>query len=127
MNDKNKEPWNETFEDYRDKDGNLSRSKMRKQNHSNKVTTIILVTIIAMIALFALAFGMLKSQMVVKVSLQKNASSISVSSYSHHKSSQSNKHKAASNSKKSEASSSSKKKLQVVRVLHLVVLKKVLM
>lgn len=34
-------PWDSSFADDRDDQGNLSRTKMRRQNHSNTMVTII--------------------------------------------------------------------------------------
>ncbi|MHA8137924.1 LysM peptidoglycan-binding domain-containing protein [Lactobacillaceae bacterium Scapto_B20] len=64
MKDKNQngnEPWNQTFNDAKDDDGNLSRTKLRKQNKSNSLISIILISAIILIAAIALLFGVMKS------------------------------------------------------------------
>ncbi|KIO95727.1 hypothetical protein N624_1841 [Levilactobacillus brevis] len=43
-------PWDSSFADDRDDQGNLSRTKMRRQNHSNTMVTVILIAIIVVIA-----------------------------------------------------------------------------
>ncbi|MHA8111157.1 LysM peptidoglycan-binding domain-containing protein [Lactobacillaceae bacterium Melli_B4] len=64
MKDKNQngnEPWNQTFNDAKDDEGNLSRTKLRKQNKSNSLISIILISAIILIAAIALLFGVMKS------------------------------------------------------------------
>ncbi len=75
------QPWNQTFEEDRDEHGNLSRVKLRKQSQSHNLITIILVTLIIVVALVALVYGLTKqsasgkgatNQSAVTVSSQKN-------------------------------------------------------
>ncbi len=54
----NDQLWNQTFNNVRDSQGNLSRTKLHQQSHNNNVITIILVGIIIVIAIFALIYGL---------------------------------------------------------------------
>lgn len=60
--DKNedKKPWDDTFSDDRNQDGNLSRVELRKQKGNFKLILAVLISIVALIAIFSLAFGMSK-------------------------------------------------------------------
>ncbi|GAY73047.1 LysM domain [Lentilactobacillus kosonis] len=55
-----KEPWNQTFSEDRDEDGNLSRVKLRKENSNHNLITIIVVALIVIISLIALTYGMFR-------------------------------------------------------------------
>ena len=54
------EPWNQTFSEDRDENGNLSRVKLRKENNNHNMITIVVVALIIIISLVALAYGMFK-------------------------------------------------------------------
>ncbi|MHA8263013.1 LysM peptidoglycan-binding domain-containing protein [Lactobacillaceae bacterium Melli_B3] len=118
MKDKNQngnEPWNQTFNDAKDDEGNLSRTKLRKQNKSNSLISIILISAIILIAAIALLFGVMKSTgdgsggdnasdtatKVQSVSTSKDAKSTDK-----HKDSAKAKHKTDSQSNKADKSSS---------------------
>lgn len=60
--DKNedKKPWDDSFSDNRNQDGNLSRIELRKQKGNFKLILAVLISIVALIAIFSLAFGMSK-------------------------------------------------------------------
>lgn len=60
------QPWNQTFSGDRDEHGNLSRVKLRQQSHSHNMVTIILVTLIIVIALVSLVYGIAKQSAVGK-------------------------------------------------------------
>lgn len=54
------QPWNQTFSEDRDEHGNLSRVKLRQQSHNHNMITIVLVTLIIVIALVSLVYGLTK-------------------------------------------------------------------
>lgn len=64
--DKNgdKKPWDDSFTDDRNQEGNLSRMAKRKQKGNFKLILAVLISIIALIAIFSLAFGMSKQDSV---------------------------------------------------------------
>ncbi|GAF35396.1 peptidoglycan-binding protein [Lentilactobacillus farraginis] len=54
------QPWNQTFSEDRDEHGNLSRVKLRRQSHNHNMITAVLVTLIIVIALVSLIYGLTK-------------------------------------------------------------------
>ncbi|GLB46891.1 peptidoglycan-binding protein [Philodulcilactobacillus myokoensis] len=54
-------PWDQTFNSARNHDGHLSRVKLNRENHHNNLITVILVSIIIVIALVSLFFGIAKN------------------------------------------------------------------
>ncbi|MBW1605547.1 SAG1386/EF1546 family surface-associated protein [Lactobacillus sp. Sy-1] len=116
MKDKNendKEPWNQTFDDVTDDEGNLSRTKLRKQNKSNSLISIILISAIILIAAIALLFGVMKSTSGTGNGDSSSVASTKVQSISTSKEksakkdSTSKKHSSAASSKSASAKSSS--------------------
>ncbi|GHP12753.1 peptidoglycan-binding protein [Lentilactobacillus fungorum] len=54
------QPWNQTFSEDRDENGHLSRVQLRKESQSHHLITIILVALISIVALAALAYGLIR-------------------------------------------------------------------
>ncbi|WP_429970872.1 LysM peptidoglycan-binding domain-containing protein [Fructilactobacillus sp. Tb1] len=71
--DKNedKKPWDDSFSDDRDEQGNLSRVKLRKQKGNFKLILAVLISIVALIAIFSLAFGMSKQSSIQQTTSSK--------------------------------------------------------
>ncbi|MFD1125887.1 LysM peptidoglycan-binding domain-containing protein [Lentilactobacillus raoultii] len=54
------QPWNQTFSEDRDEQGHLSRVKLRQQSHNHNMITVILVSLIIIVALVSLIYGIAK-------------------------------------------------------------------
>ena len=90
-------PWDQSFGDDRDDQGNLSRTKRHKQSHNNRLVTIILVAIIILIAVGSLIYGLARQS-----AMNKPDNSMSVASERTSSVSQPHRKKAAKSvSKKS--------------------------
>ncbi|GAX02897.1 hypothetical protein IWT140_00495 [Secundilactobacillus pentosiphilus] len=98
-------PWDQSFGDDRDEQGNLSRTKRHRQSHNNRLITIILVAIIILIAVGALIYGLARQS-----AMNKPDNSMSVSSEQTSAVSQTHRKKAAKSASKKAASSVSDKK-----------------
>jgi len=98
-------PWDQSFGDDRDDQGNLSRTKRHKQSHNNRLVTIILVAIIILIAVGSLIYGLARQS-----AMNKPDNSMSVASERSSSVSQPHRKKAAKSVSKKTASSSSEKK-----------------
>lgn len=59
-----KKPWDDSFSNDRNQEGNLSRVELRRQKGNFKLILAVLISIIALIAIFSLAFGMSKQSSV---------------------------------------------------------------
>ncbi|WP_395389443.1 SAG1386/EF1546 family surface-associated protein [Fructilactobacillus frigidiflavus] len=85
--DKNedKKPWDDTFSDDRNQDGNLSRVELRKQKGNFKLILAVLISIVALIAIFSLAFGMSKQSSIQQSqpSTQKKAKKVTKPKHNH--------------------------------------------
>ncbi|QCZ48399.1 peptidoglycan-binding protein [Levilactobacillus brevis] len=76
-------PWDSSFADDRDDQGNLSRTKMRRQNHSNTMVTVILIAIIVVIAAASLVYGLARQSAVNRPQNTEKVAASSSSSSSH--------------------------------------------
>lgn len=94
-------PWDQSFADDRDDQGNLSRTKRHRQSHNNRLITIILVAIIILIAVGSLIYGLARQS-----AMNKPDNSMSVSEQT--SSSQSTTHKKAAKAASEKAASSTK-------------------
>lgn len=102
-------PWDQSFADDRDSQGNLSRTKRHRQSHNNRLITIILVAIIILIAVGSLIYGLARQSAMNKPdnSMAVSSEQTSQSSSTHRKKAEkSASQQAASSSKKAAASSS---------------------
>ncbi len=110
--DKESHPWDQSFADDRDDQGNLSRTRIRRQNHGNTMVTVILVAIIIVIAVASLVYGLARQSAVNKPenqSTEQVADGSSSSSSKHAKSSTSSHKKSSSKKTASSKTASSKK------------------
>lgn len=101
-------PWDQSFGDDRDDQGNLSRTKRHRQSHNNRLITIVLVAIIILIAVGSLIYGLARQSAMNKPETSMDVSSEQVSSSSQKKEkkvAKSAAQKASSTSKESTASS----------------------
>lgn len=76
---KDDQPWNQTFNEGRDENGNLSRMQMRKENKSHNLLTVGLIVIIGLIALASIVYG-LSRQTALGQNESKASSSVQSSS-----------------------------------------------
>lgn len=72
------QPWNQTFSEDRDENGNLSRVKLRKESQNHHLITIILAALIIIVALVALAYGLIRQSAMGQADSSKSASSVRV-------------------------------------------------
>ncbi|MCH5461361.1 LysM peptidoglycan-binding domain-containing protein [Lactobacillus sp. LC28-10] len=98
-------PWDQSFGDDRDAQGNLSRTKRHRQSHNNRLITIILVAIIILIAVGSLIYGLARQS-----AMNKPDNSMSVSSEQTSSVSSTPRKKAAKSASEKAASSASVKK-----------------
>ncbi|KRL23370.1 LysM peptidoglycan-binding domain-containing protein [Lentilactobacillus kisonensis] len=72
------QPWNQTFSEDRDENGNLSRVKLRKESQNHHLITIVLAAIIIIVALVALAYGLIRQSAMGKQDSKQSASAVRV-------------------------------------------------
>lgn len=109
-------PWDQSFADDRDDQGNLSRTKRHRQSHNNRLITIILVAIIIIIAVGSLIYGLARQSAMNKPDNSMSVSSeqtSSASATSHKKAAKSASEKADSSSRASASSSSEEKAAKI--------------
>lgn len=72
------QPWNQTFSEDRDENGNLSRVKLRKQSQSHHLITGILAALIIIVAVVALVYGLVRQSAMGNDSKSAASSSVRV-------------------------------------------------
>ncbi|MEE8823801.1 autolysin [Lentilactobacillus sunkii] len=72
------QPWNQTFSEDRDENGNLSRVKLRKQSHNHHLITVILAALIILVAVVALVWGLVRQSAMSNDSKSAESSSVRV-------------------------------------------------
>jgi LysM repeat protein len=106
---KEKQPWNQQFEDDRDDDGNFSRIERRKHSRGNTVLTVVLVVTLLLLCLAPIVWQAVSKRM---ANSAESTTRISVAAPSESKKSSSESEqssvKSSSSSKKSPSSSSSR-------------------
>lgn len=106
---KEKQPWNQQFEDDRDDDGNFSRIERRKHSRGNTVLTVVLVVTLLLLCLAPIVWQAVSKRM---ANSAESTTRISVAAPSKSKKSSSESEqssvKSSSSSKKSPSSSSSR-------------------
>lgn len=106
---KEKQPWNQQFEDDRDDDGNFSRIERRKHSRGNTVLTVVLVVTLLLLCLAPIVWQAVSKRM---ANSAESTTRISVAAPSRSKKSSSESEqssvKSSSSSKKSPSSSSSR-------------------
>ncbi|KRL09152.1 LysM domain-containing protein [Lentilactobacillus otakiensis] len=72
------QPWNQTFSEDRDENGNLSRVKLRKQSQNHHLITIVLAALILIVAIVALVYGLVRQSAMGNDSKSAESSSVRV-------------------------------------------------
>ena len=72
------QPWNQTFSEDRDENGNLSRVKLRKQSQNHHLITVVLAALIIIVAVVALVYGVVRQSAMGNDSKSAESSSVRV-------------------------------------------------
>lgn len=72
------QPWNQTFSEDRDENGNLSRVKLRKQSQNHHLITMVLAVLIIIVAVVALVYGLVRQSAMGNDSKSAASSSVRV-------------------------------------------------
>lgn len=72
------QPWNQTFSEDRDENGNLSRVQLRKQSQNHHLITIVLAALILIVAIVALVYGLVRQSAMGNDSRSAESSSVRV-------------------------------------------------
>ena len=94
------QPWNQTFSEDRDENGNLSRVKLRKQSQNHHLITMVLAALIIIVAVVALVYGLVRQSAMGNDSKSAASSSVRVVRQDNAKKKSSSAAKAKSNSAK---------------------------
>lgn len=98
------QPWNQTFSEDRDENGNLSRVKLRKQSHNHHLITVILAALIILVAVVALVWGLVRQSAMSNDSKSAESSSVRVVRQDNAKKKSSSASKAKSKPAKTQSS-----------------------